>query len=100
MKKIIGLAIVAFLGTGTVAQAQSRAKKATQEVKQGAKKAGNKTAEVASKGKSKVVDQQLKGKTGPNNETIYIDNRGQYYWVDKKGKKHYIAESSLKTKVD
>ena len=96
MKKLLGIAVFVFLGFVVNAQA---VKKTEHAVKNGAKAVGNKTAEVASKGKARVTDEKSKDKTGPNNETIYIDNHAQYYWIDKKGKRHYIAESSLKTKL-
>ena len=98
MKKIVVIGLFTFFGSVSVAQAQT-VKKAGHSIEKGAKKVGNKTAEVASKGKAKVTDQKYNGKTGPNNETIYIDNNSRYYWIDKKGKRHYIAESALKTKV-
>ena len=64
-----------------------------------AKKVGNKTAEVASKGKSAVVDEVYKDKIGPAGQSpIYIDHDSKYYYVDKKGKKVYVAKSSLKNK--
>ena len=104
MKKLIGISLMSlFLAVGAVAQAQDseakqEAKKVTKSVKKGAKKAGNKTAEVASKGKAKVTDAVHKDKVGPNNEKIYIDNHAQYYWVDDKGKRHYVKEEELKDK--
>ena len=67
-------------------------------VKSGASTAGKKTAEVASKGQSKIVDKTYEGKAGPNGETVYINNKSEYYWVDKKGKRHYVAESELTDK--
>jgi hypothetical protein len=99
MKKIIGISLFLFFGMASVTHAQSTVKKAGHEVKTGAKKVGNKTAEVASKGKSRIVDKRVKDKTGPNGETIYVDDNTKYYWVDKKGHKEYIASSRLKTKV-
>ncbi|HEX2607864.1 MAG TPA: hypothetical protein VHK91_10810 [Flavisolibacter sp.] len=99
MKKIIGIGLVLMLGFGTVSQAQT-VKKVTHSVKKGAKKVGNKTAEVASKGKARVADQKLDNRTGPNNETIYVDGKSRYYWIDKKGKRHFVTEASLKTKID
>ena len=98
MKKILGIALVLFIGTATVSNAQT-VKKTKEAVKNGAKKTGHKTAEVASKGAARVTDKRVNGKTGPNNETIYIDSNSKYYWIDKKGKRHYIAYSALKTKV-
>src|SRR5687767_14782200 len=98
MKKILGIALVLFIGSATVSNAQT-VKKTKEAVKNGAKKTGNKTAEVASKGAARVTDKRVNGKTGPNNETIYIDSNSKYYWIDKKGKRHYIAYSALKTKI-
>ena len=101
MKKLIGvfLLVIGFGLTSNV-QAQSKAKKAGEKVESGAKKVGNKTAEVASKGKSKVANTVYKGKTGPNGETVYIDDNNRYYWIDKKGHKHYIQSEELKDRVD
>ena len=63
------------------------------------KKTGNKTAELASKGKSAVVDEVYKDKVGPDGQSpIYIDHSSKYYYVDKKGKKVYVAKASLKDK--
>ena len=98
MKKILGISLVLFIGTATVTNAQT-VKKTKQAIKTGANKTGNKTAELASKGTARVTDKRVNGKTGPNNETIYIDSNSKYYWIDKKGKRHYIAYSALKTKV-
>ena len=104
MKKIIGICLMTlFLGiSSSVAYSQEKvkegAKKSAKAVKKGAKKTGHKTAEVASKGKAKVTDEVHKDKVGPNGETIYIDNHANYYWVDKKGRRHYIAAAALKNK--
>jgi hypothetical protein len=108
MKKIIGIAFMAlFLGLGTVVGAQEKttgekvesgAKKAGKGVKKGAKAVGKKSAEVGSKTKAKVTDQVYKEKIGPNGETIYIDNTNRYYWIDKKGHKHYLPYGQLKDK--
>jgi hypothetical protein len=62
------------------------------------KKAANKTAEVASKGKSKVAQTKVKDRVGPNGETIYVNKYGEYYWIDKKGRKHMINENQLKNR--
>ena len=98
MKKIIGIALFLFFGCAITSNAQV-VKKTGHAVKTGAKKVGNKTAEVASKGKARVTDKRVSGRTGPNNETIYVDDHTKYYWIDKKGKRHYIAQSALKTKI-
>ena len=75
-------------------------KKTGKVVKKGAKKVGNKTAELASKGKAAVVDKIYEGKVGPSRQTIYINNKSAYYWIDKKGHKHFVTESELKDKDD
>jgi hypothetical protein len=122
MKKLFGLALVtAAVAFSTSAYAQDSsetsttqeiksetrkvaqktahgAKKAGKATAKGAKKVGNKTAEVASKGKARVTDEMYKDKTGPNGEVIYIDNHSKYYFVDKKGTRHYVTEAELKTK--
>lgn len=98
MKKLLSMAaIVLALGFSSAANAQDGVK---QDVKNGAKKVGNKTAEVASKGKAKVTDQVYKDKVGPNGETVYMDNHSKYYWVDKKGHRHYVTEAELKPKTE
>jgi hypothetical protein len=81
-------------------------------VKKSAKKVGNKTAELAakgkaavvdkiylaSKGKAAVVDKIYEGKQGPDGQTIYINNKSEYYWIDKKGHHHFVTENELKDK--
>ena len=100
MKKMISVCLITFfLGYASTAIAQEEDKSVKKEVKKAAKKTGNKTAEVASKGKAKVTDEVHKDKVGPNGETVYIDNHAKFYWVDKKGKRHYVTEAQLKDKV-
>jgi hypothetical protein len=99
MKKIIVLLSVAFLGfSASVVAQDSKVKQAGHEVKKGAKKVGNKTAEIASKGKSRVTDKVYKGKMAAGGQTIYINDHSQYYWVDRKGHRHYVTEAELKDK--
>jgi hypothetical protein len=100
MKKIVSIsAIMILMAISADVKAQDTDKSTKQEVKKGAKKVGNKTAEIASKGKAKVTDERYKDKVGPNGETIYIDNHNKYYWVDKKGRRHYIPAEALKNKM-
>jgi hypothetical protein len=102
MKKIIGISAflfcLALAPSADAQEAKTKAKKAGYQMKKGAKKVGNKTAEVASKGKAKVTDEVHKDKVGPNGEVIYIDNHSRYYWVEKQGKRHYVAAEALKNK--
>jgi hypothetical protein len=77
---------------------KSGAKATGRAVGKGAKAVGKKTSEVASKGQSKIVDKTYEGKAGPHGETIYVNDESKYYWVDKKGRRHYVLESELKDK--
>nr|WP_068890326.1 hypothetical protein [Pedobacter panaciterrae] len=70
------------------------------EIKKAAKKVGNKTAEIAVKGASKIIDKTYKGKMGPSGETIYIDNKSRYYYVNAKGAKVHLPKSKLKNKPE
>lgn len=97
MKKIWVVLLACFLGLGTVSQAQV-VKKAAHGVKKGAKKVGNKTAEIASKGAAKVADETVDDRVGPNGEKIYVDDGNKYFWIDKKGKRHYVPVTALKPK--
>lgn len=102
MKKITRIVAVLFmLGFPVAMYAQdspSTVKKTGRAIKKGAKKVGNKTAEVASKSKAAVTDEKHKDKVGPGGQTIYIDNHSKYYWVDDKGRRHYVTEADLKDK--
>lgn len=66
----------------------------------GAKKVGNKTSELAVKGAAAVTDKKYDGKAGPGNENVYIDGQARYYYVNKSGKKVYITQAEMKTKVE
>ena len=117
MKKLLIISLFAFgLGFYSAANAQENdnsvkkeVKKGSKDVKEGvkeaghdvakgAKKVGNKTAEVASKGKAKVADEVSNDKVGPNGETIYIDGNSRYYWIDKRGRRHYVNSNALRNK--
>ena len=66
----------------------------------GAKKVGNKTSELAVKGAAAVTDKKYDGKAGPGNENVYIDGQARYYYVNKSGKKVFITQAEMKTKVE
>jgi len=107
MKKIIlATLLLGGLGICSPALAQTdndkdgKVKKAGKSIKKGIKKAGHKTAELASKGKAKVTDKKLEDRVGPNGETIYVDDGSKYYWVDKRGARHFVEESQLRRKED
>ena len=82
------------------AKIKKAAKKTGKAISKGAKKVGNKTAELASKGSSEVIDKTYNGKTGPDGQKIYINDKSEYYWVDDKGKRHYVTAAELKDKTD
>lgn len=75
---------------------KNAAKKTGKAIAKDAKKVANKTAELASKGKAGVVDKVYDGKEGPDGQKIYINKDSKYYWIDKKGHRHFIAEDQLK----
>lgn len=109
MKKVVAaLLITGCIGLFTTVQAQDSSsagskvknvvKKTGKAIGKGAKAVGNKTAELASKGSSRVVDKVYDGKTGPDGQTIYINEKSKYYWVDTKGHRHYVKKEELKDK--
>ena len=96
---LVACADVYAQDTTTAAQDLTKAARKTgKAISKSAKKVGNKTAELASKGKAVVVDKVYSGKKGPDGETIYINNKSAYYWIDKKGHHIAITESQLKDK--
>jgi hypothetical protein len=106
MKKIFvsAAAILFACSTATFAQEtvgkeiKKDAGKAGHAIKKGAKKVGQKSAEWGAKGAAKITDKKYEGKTAPNGNAVYITDDGQYYWVDKKGKRHFVKEEQLKPK--
>ncbi|MEO6490098.1 MAG: hypothetical protein ABIO04_09185 [Ferruginibacter sp.] len=74
------------------------AKKTGKAVEKGAVKTADKTKQVAASTKAIVVDKVYEGKVGPGGHRVYINKNAKYYWIDKKGRKHFIAENQLKDK--
>lgn len=100
MKKFIGiLAFAVSIGLVSTANAQSKTKKAEEDVKRDATVAGDKTAEVASKGAARVRDKVYRDKVGPDGQTVYINGHSRYYWIDKKGHRRYAKKSELRDKM-
>lgn len=66
------------------------------KIKKAAKDVGHKTAEIAAKGTAKIVDKTYKGKVGPQGQTVYIDNKSRYYYINSKGKRVYVQKAKLK----
>jgi hypothetical protein len=110
MKKVIICLSALLLTTSYVTVAQDTdnstredikngAKKTGRTIKKGAKKVGNKTAEYSVKGAAKVADRTYDGKTAPNGRTVYVTDDSRYYWIDKKGGRHFVQEHQLKDKT-
>jgi hypothetical protein len=106
MKKVFVSLVVLLITCTTTTFAQESvgkeikkdAGKAGHAVKKGGKKVGQKSAEWGAKGAAKITDKKYQGKTAPNGNTVYVTDDGQYYWVDKKGKRHFVKEEQLKPK--
>lgn len=102
MKKVFGLALIAVLGISAPSFAQSKVEKGTKKAWKGTKKAGkavgHKTAEVSSKGAARVTDKKSDEWTGPQGQTIYVDDVNRFYWVNGRGKRIYVSESALKAR--
>jgi len=63
-----------------------------------AKATAKKTSEVAAKGTAAVVDKKYDGMVSPGGETVYINDKAQYYYVNKKGHRVYLKKSQLVAK--
>ena len=45
-----------------------------------------------------AINKVYKGKMAAGGQTIYINDQSKYYWIDKKGHRHYVTEAQLKDK--
>jgi hypothetical protein len=77
---------------------QEGAEKTEAAVEEGAEKAKDNVNEAATKTESALTDEKMESMTGPNGETIYIDNNNNYYWVDEEGTRRYVSVLDLKEK--
>jgi hypothetical protein len=84
--------------SATTEHLQEEAENAVNKVQNDANEAKEKVNEAASKAKAEIIEEKLEGKTGPNGETIYLDDNKNYYWLDEQGTKHYISVLELKDK--
>ncbi|UUC44053.1 hypothetical protein [Flavobacterium cerinum] len=95
---------VVFLGLSTVffqtVQAQEKKESVGDKIEKTAKKVGDKTAEVAVKGTSKITDKVWKGKMAPDGTDVYINNKNEKYYVNKKGKKVHLKASQIKDRPE
>ncbi|MCD0488048.1 hypothetical protein LPB86_07395 [Pedobacter sp. MC2016-14] len=84
--------VVAF-----ASQAQEK-KTVGQTIDKTASTVGNKTAEVAVKGSAKVVDKTWKGMMAPDGSNVYINNKNEKYYINKKGAKIFLKASQIKAR--
>ena len=102
MKKIFFSALFA-LGLVTTlsisASAQEKKETVGEKIDKTATKVGHKTAEVAVKGTSKIADKTWKGKMAPDGSDVYINNKNQKYYINKKGARVYLKASQIRDKV-
>jgi len=98
--KALVFALLLTVGIGIQANAQSKDTSTSTEGKVGktVNKVGNKTAQTAVKVQSSIKDKKYDSKVGPDGQTIYIDGKSQYYYVDAKGRKRFVKEHDLKDK--
>ena len=79
-------------------EVQEGAEKTGATIEQGAEKVKDNINEAASKTESMLTDDKMESMTGPNGETIFIDDNNNYYWVDDQGTRHYVSVLDLKEK--
>jgi hypothetical protein len=77
---------------------QEGAEKTEAAIEQGAEKVKDNVNEGATKTESMLSDEKMETMTGPNGETIFIDNNKNYYWVDDEGTRRYVSPLDLKAK--
>jgi hypothetical protein len=70
------------------------------EMKTGMEKAGDKISEGVNDAAAAIKDQKVKNKVGPGNETVYIDDNGQYYYINNEGNRVNITKLQLHDKPD
>ncbi|GAB2695598.1 hypothetical protein GCM10027037_19220 [Mucilaginibacter koreensis] len=94
----------ALLAAGLFAAVQVNAQTVGQDLKnagkdigKAGKKVGHATAHTASKGAAAVVDKKYDGHYGPGGQTVYINDKSKYYYVNSKGHRVYVAKASLRT---
>lgn len=112
MKNMLKAALFAagmFVISGAIAQTTQKdsslghkigktAKKVGSATAKTAKQVGHKTSEIAAKGDAAVVDKKYDGKVAPNGEAVYINDKAQYYYINKKGHRVYLKKSELVNK--
>jgi len=102
---IIAAFALGVLSTFTIAASAQDKKEHKKEsvgekIDKTATKVGNKTAEVAVKGTAKVTDKIWKGKMAPDGSNVYINNKNQKYYINKRGAKVFLKASEIKTRPE
>ena len=87
MKKIIAIVVILIVISLTSEAQQRRDSSVTQH-----------QAKRDNSQKGHGNDKESMDKVGPNGQKIYIATDVRYYWVDKKGNRHYVEELELKPK--
>jgi hypothetical protein len=82
------------------AEMKEEAREAREEAREEGDNAGNEVSEAAGKVKAAVVDQKFDGKVGPDGQTIYIDNKSRYYYINESGDKVFVNAVQLKNDPD
>jgi len=107
MKTRILMAAFAFgvLSTFTIAASaqdkkENKKESVGEKIDHTATKVGHKTAEVAVKGTSKIADKTWKGKMAPDGSNVYINNKNQKYYINKRGAKVFLKASEIKTRPE
>jgi len=95
---VFGLLLTAGLGIQTNAQSKDTSTSTDGKVGKTVNKIGNKTAKTAVKAQSGIKDKKYDSKVGPDGQTIYINGKSEYYYVDAKGKKIFAEAAELKDK--
>jgi len=95
---VFGLLFTAGLGIHANAQSKDTSTSTEGKVGKTVNKVGNKTAKTAVKVQSSIKDKKYDSKVGPDGQTIYINGKSEYYYVDAKGKKVFVKASDLKDK--
>jgi hypothetical protein len=76
----------------------SAADRTGNSIQHAAEKTGDKISEGVNDAAAAIKDQKLDNKVGPGGETAYIDDSGQYYYINNEGKKVFISKLELKDK--
>lgn len=72
---------------------------AGEKVENAADDSGDKLEKIGKSGAAHLKDERLESKEGPHGETIFINEHGQYYYIDdKSGERVNVEKAELKDK--